>query len=300
MPTLRQNNEIQDKGEEMNQGIHTISEEAYHADPCAEPSLSSSIAKVLLNQSPRHAWMQHPQLNPDYRPEENSRFDLGSAAHALLLEGNQAKIAIIEAEDWRTKKAKEERDEARANGLLPVLIKYDFALKQMVKVAKEFIETTELKGIFADGQPEQTVIWQEQNIWCRARPDWLTNDNKIILDYKTTDSAAPEVFIRQIPRMGYDLQSEFYTRGIYRLFNLMPVFIFLAQEIDPPYACSLVSLSNAYRDIADAKVERAMELWGQCLSTGNWPSYNPAIHYAEPNSWQLAEYEELVNINDIK
>ena len=279
----------------MNQGIHIISEAEYHADPCDRPSLSSSLAKVLLNQSPRHAWMQHPQLNPDYRPEENSRFDLGSAAHALLLEGNQAKIAIIEADDWRTKKAKEERDIARENGLLPVLAKHDFALKAMVKAAREFIETTELKGIFADGQPEQTVLWQEQNTWCRARPDWLTDDHKIILDYKTTDSAAPEVFIRQIPRMGYDLQSEFYTRGIYRLFNLMPVFIFLAQEIDPPYACSLVSLSNAYRDIADAKVERAMELWGQCLSSGNWPSYNTAIHYAQAPGWMVYEYEQQEN-----
>src|SRR3990167_1335678 len=214
----------------MTSGIHTISAEVYHADPCDESSLSSSVAKVLLNQSPRHAWMQHPKLNPDYRPEENSRFDLGSAAHALLLEGNQAKIAIIEADDWRTKKAKEERDEARANGLLPILVKHDFALKAMVKAANEFIETTELKGIFENGKPEQTVIWQEGDIWCRARPDWLTNDNKIILDYKTTDSAAPEVFIRQIPRMGYDLQSEFYDRGIYRLFDLMPVFNFLRQK----------------------------------------------------------------------
>jgi len=272
-------------------GIHTISAEAYHADPCDEPSLSSSMVSVLLNQSPRHAWMQHPKLNPDYQSEENSRFDLGSAAHALLLEGNQAKIAVIDAEDWRTKKAKEERDTARENGLLPILTKHDFALKAMVKAAREFIDTTELKGIFDAGKPEQTIIWQEQEIWCRARPDWLTNDYKIILDYKTTDSAAPEVFIRQIPRMGYDLQSEFYTRGIYRLFNLMPVFIFLAQEIDPPYACSLVSLSNAYRDIADAKVERAIQLWSDCLSTGNWPSYNPAIHYAEAPIWLLAQHE---------
>ena len=129
-------------------GIHTISAEEYHADPCESPSLSSSLASALLNQSPRHAWMQHPELNPDYRPEENSRFDLGSAAHALLLEGNQAKIAIIEADDWRTKKAKEERDTARENGLLPVLAKHDFALKAMVKAAREFIETTELKGLF--------------------------------------------------------------------------------------------------------------------------------------------------------
>ena len=43
-------------------GIHNLSAEVYHADPCVKPSLSSSIANVLLQQSPLHAWMaQNPQ-----------------------------------------------------------------------------------------------------------------------------------------------------------------------------------------------------------------------------------------------
>jgi hypothetical protein len=34
VPTVRARDEIQDKGEEMNQGIYSISEAEYHADPC--------------------------------------------------------------------------------------------------------------------------------------------------------------------------------------------------------------------------------------------------------------------------
>ena len=41
-------------------GIYTLSAEAYHADPCPEPSLSASIANVLLQRSPAHARIQHP------------------------------------------------------------------------------------------------------------------------------------------------------------------------------------------------------------------------------------------------
>jgi hypothetical protein len=46
-------------------GYHRINAEKYHADPCVVPSLSSSIAKILLRESARKAWFSHPRLNPD-------------------------------------------------------------------------------------------------------------------------------------------------------------------------------------------------------------------------------------------
>ena len=69
----------------------------YHADVGSPvPSLSSSIANVLISRSPLHAWMAHPRLNPDWRPEPwNKRLDFGTFAHKLLLEGNEDAIAVI-------------------------------------------------------------------------------------------------------------------------------------------------------------------------------------------------------------
>jgi hypothetical protein len=67
-------------------GLHpAISADAYHADPAPAPSLSSSIAKTILHQTPRHAWFEHPRLNPNFEPKDDSKFDLGSVAHELLL-----------------------------------------------------------------------------------------------------------------------------------------------------------------------------------------------------------------------
>ena len=269
-------------------GVHQFDAAAYHADPCSEPSLSSSIAQVLIDKSPRHAWLQHPRLNPAYKPDEDSRFDLGSAAHALLLEGANAKIAVIDAADWRTKGAKEQRDQARASGLFPILAKHDYALKAMVKAAHEAIEESELKGIFQDGKPEQTVIWREAGVWLRCRPDWLANDHRIILDYKTAENAEPEQFSRQIERMGYDFQAAFYSRS----FPKPPAFIFLAQEIEPPYDCSLHGLSEAAIQIAAFNVERAINIWRGCMIRGKWPGYDKRIHYAEPTTWALQKHEQ--------
>jgi hypothetical protein len=104
--------------------------------------------------------------------------------------------------------------------------------------------------------------------------------------------------------MGYDLQAEFYVRGARTDTSAdggkdtKPLFVFLAQEISPPYACSLVGLSNAYREVGAAKVERAINLWRYCMSLNEWPAYDLRIHYAEPAAWQLAELgnEDVVSI----
>lgn len=273
-------------------GIYAMSAQEYHSDPVILPSLSASVASILLTQSPRHAALAHPRLSLAYQPDEDSRFDLGSAAHALLLENDGSKVCVIEAADWRTKDAKAKRDEARANGLFPILAKHNFAVTAMVKAAREFIETTELAGIFTRGKPEQTVIWHSGNAWCRARLDWFTDDRAVILDYKTTESAQPEQCIRQITRMGYDLQAEFYCRGLTDLRSgSTPAFVFLFQEITPPYACSLVSLSNAFREVGQRKMLAAIDLWDHCITKGQWPGYSTQIHYAEPAAWQIAEIE---------
>ena len=281
-------------GAGMKPGIHEIKATEYHADPAPEPSLSNSLAKILLNKSPLHAWCAHPRLNPDYKHFDDDKFDIGTAAHAMLLEGDNTKICVVDAPDWRTKAAQTARDEARSNGLTPILAKHDTAIKRMVTAAKTFIDTTEFEGIFQNGKPEQVLLWQEDDIWLRSMLDWLTTDRTVILDYKTTEDASPEVFSRQIARMGYDMQAAFYTRGLMALGLPEPRFIFLAQETSYPHACSLHTLTPALMEIANAKVQAAVDLWTDCIASGKWPAYTSRLCWAEPAAWQIAEMERMM------
>ena len=67
-------------------GIHRVASETYHADLLRpEPTLSSSLARVVLNRSPLHAWTAHPRMNPAYEPTERKTFDIGRAAHRAVL-----------------------------------------------------------------------------------------------------------------------------------------------------------------------------------------------------------------------
>ena len=295
----------------LSAGIHSnIPPAHYHADPAPTPSLSSSIAKVLLFQSPEHAWLQHPRLNPEFRDDGSSRLDIGSAAHDHLLEGGTPRIKVLDPEDypnktgggvptgWTNAAIRAARDEARAKNLIPVLKSDWKQIADMAEVAHKFIRGSELEGCFDKGwgESEVTLVWEEPMvsgpIWCRARPDRMREDRRLILDYKTTTDANPEYLTRAvICQLGYDMQAGFYDRGVDVLTGTDPDFVFLFQEIDAPYACSLVGLEPALIEVGRNKVAESMRRWAKCMSTGKWPTYSNQIHFAQAPAWALADGE---------
>lgn len=267
--------------------------EAYHADPCDRPSLSSSIARTLLTKSPLHAWSEHPRLNPDRIPEERNEFDLGSAAHALLLEGED-RMAVIDADSYRTKVAQEARDEARAAKMHPILkARYD-DVRRMVDAARNAIgNCPDLSGITIEGgQAELVGIWEEDGAIMRFRPDWVADNRSVMLDYKTTTDASPDVFTRQIARMGYHIQAAFYRRGMIAIEGADMPFVLVAQETEAPYAVSFHGCAPSMLEIAEAEVERAIDTWRECMRRNNWPAFTQRIHWAEAAAWQQMQHEE--------
>lgn len=277
-------------------GVYDIPAADYHADPAPLPSLSSSLAKVMIGQTPRHAWERSSRLNPDYQDDNKAAFDLGHACHDLLLEGDTGLIVRVEANDWRTKVAKEAREAAYAAGKTPLLPKQHDETLAMRQAALDFLATTELAGLLDDGQPERSLFGQWNGTWLRARPDWLRTDRKLILDYKTTaQSASPESFGRTtLFNLGYDIGAALYT-----LVNGLTggpedaAYIWLVQETCKPYACSLVGASPAILEIGEHKVMHAITQWQACLDSGTWPAYGPRIAYPEPPPWQIAAAEAL-------
>lgn len=275
----------------MKAGIHDLSAAAYHADPCPEPSLSSSVVKVLLDQSPLHARCCHPRLNPDYEHENRKDFDLGTAAHAMVLEDFDD-FVFIEAPNYKTKAAQEQRDAAYAAGKTPLLPKQREAVTQMTVAAT----ATALDGLLDNltGDAEQTLIWQEHNgVWCRARPDWLRNDQRLIADYKTTTDASPDRWIRsQLFGLGYDIQAAFYLRGLRALLGYDAAWRWVVQETKPPYAVSVVAPLPPVIELAEKKVERAIALWGECLRADRWPAYSRHVAWADLPTWRETQWLE--------
>jgi hypothetical protein len=278
-------------------GIYDLPAAAYHADPCPEPSLSCSIANLLCHASPAHARQAHPRLNPDAVDEKREEFDLGTIAHALLLEGSADRIAIVDAKDFRTKAAQEARDAAYAAGQLPILAARWVDVQAMVVAARAQLDQHADGGrwMFTGGKPEQTVIWQEDGLWCRARLDWLRHSSAgvAIDDYKTTSgSANPEAWSRAMFDRGADLQAAWYRRAVAALTEQDAPFRYAVQETFPPYALSVISLGPDALLLAEKKVLYALDVWRSCLASNTWPGYPRQTAYAGLPPWEEARWLE--------
>ena len=278
-------------------GIYEMPLTDYIADPCPEPSLSASVAHTLITQSPIHAFVNHPRLNPGLIETGSTKMDIGTIVHGIVLEGDESRLVIVEADDWRNKVARETRDEARRVGLVPVLAGDMGMIREIAAAAKSAMANSELAEDFTPqaGKPEQTLAWQEGEIWLRSRPDWLTNDHGLIIDLKTTaGSAEPSQWIRTMLGNGNDIQAVLGLRGIRALTTgvVNCQFVFWVVEQNPPYASSFVGLSPQFLELSEHKLARAIQLWGDCTMTGAWPGYPDRICWIEPPSWEWTKEME--------
>lgn len=275
----------------------SLSAEDYHDDPCPAPSLSSSVAKILLSKSPRHAWAAHPRLNPGFEFETRPEFDIGTAFHELILGGDECweRFVVIEARDFRTKAAKEVRDAAYLAGKTPLLERHAEAVRDMASAFNDQIRGhLEETAFWLHGVNEQTVVWREGDIWCRCRPDNTPPSGPFFRDIKTTGgSAEPDAWARQAFMLGYDVQDAFYRRGIRAVLGIAnPVIRFVVVEKDPPHALSVVQFDPGAMAIADRKVEAAINLWRTCLERDEWPGYPARIAHVEAPAYHERSWLE--------
>lgn len=271
-----------------------LSEDEYHADPCPEPSLSSSIAHTLLDRSPRHAWAEHPKLGGHRRGPTRS-LDRGSLLHKLVL-GKGSDIRVIHADDFRTKRAREQRDAARADGAIPVLeADYEDALD----AAQSIRSGMDANEIDLSGASEVTITWRERagehDIWARARLDHVHVERGTIYDLKTTRIAHPEHCARSVVSYGYDIQQAAYMRALAALDPTLDGridYVLVFAEPEPPFAVTVARLDGLLRTRGERRWERAAALWGRCLAADDWPAYSQGPVWLNAPAWVDVEESE--------
>lgn len=296
----------------------------HHGVPMAEylalPAVSAGLLQTLDAECPAAAW-HDSWLNPKRVIEiSTTEQSVGTIAHGILLEGSIANVAVIDPQDhpaektgnipegWTNKSIKAARAAAIASGKTPILLPVFAVVREMIAAADAFIESlrTSEPAIYAlfqpDGGDSETVItWEDvHGVPCRIRPDRLSKDRAVVVDYKTVSrTAEPNAFGRMIASMGYDVSLALYRRGVAALGGGLPEYVFLVQEQEPPYLCSLVSLEPAYIDFAQRKVAGALEEWAACARAGAWPAYPARVAYVELPPWEATRHEERQAVRGI-
>lgn len=282
-------------------GVYSLSPSAYHDDPVCEPSLSSSIARLLLTRSPLHAWHNHKRLNAMQEPKcPTDAMECGAIVHRLFL-GAGPEIVEVDADNWKCKRDQQKRAEIREAGALPVLSWKLCELERCAQAAREQIAAYPVVlDALAVGRAEQAVIWREGETWCRGLIDWLPDDPRLpLIDLKCTEmSAAPQDWERRLVSE-YALQSAFYQRGVSAVRGgARPGMLFVVVEMQPPFGLSVLTAAPDLEAIADSDVDEALDIWRECLRTNRWPSYPAEIAHVEAPAWAHYRHDERQLRND--
>lgn len=272
-------------------GVYELSEADYHGDPVDGGSLSSSGAKLLLPPSCPAKFKYQIEHPPTPKPA----FDLGSAAHKLVL-GVGADIVPVDAPDWRTKAAREQRDTAHEAGQIPVL-RHDYNTVQAMAAALRVHPWASALFNPERGMAEQSLFWidQQAGIWRRSRLDWLPdrNDGRILVsDYKTAVSADLGAIQRTVYSYRYFSQAAWYLDAVVGTgYHDNASFLFVVQEKEPPFVVTVVQLDADAIRKGRILNRRAIDLYAQCKADDHWPGYSETIETISLPAWANAQLD---------
>jgi hypothetical protein len=270
-------------------GVYDIPAETYHADTV---SLSSSGARKLLESPAKFRYEQdHPQ------PPKKA-FDFGTAAHKEVL-GVGPELLIVDADDWKTKAAQTERDEAYARDAVPLLRREYEQVRAMAKalhghpVARVLFEP-------GSGVAEQSFYWLDRRteVMRRARLDWCPHPDRfprlIIPDYKSARDASTRAIEKAIFEYGYFQQGPWYMDAARAWVADDVAFVLVVQEKTPPYLVNVVEMTPDAVRLGTRLNRRAIDLFAECRATGVWPGYGDDIKHVSLPPWAEKQVEELL------
>ncbi len=274
-------------------GLYRMPAAVYHADPAPVPSLSSSIAKILIDQSPAHAHAAHPRLGKaggaDSDPTRAK--EIGSAAHKLIL-GQGAEIQIIDAADYRTPEARRQRTAASEAGRIAILAPDLQKAERLANYADARLASIpDCEGFHAATAELVGIVQDPSGAWLRIMMDRFEDrgSHAIIWDVKTGDQpAAPHVLGRRIESMGMEVQAALYVRAVELLIPRLAGrvrFRWIFIENDLPHAVTVAEADGVTLGIGARKLALALSRWNTACRSDQWPGYPARIVHPEYPGW---------------
>lgn len=243
--------------------------------------LRQSMCKLLLTECPAALKWQL-----DHGREPSRVMEKGTLVHQMVLGGVkfhviQAKLASGKrkgqtATNFQCTAAKEEADEAREGGLIPV---FEHELEELQTLAQNVKAALHDFGVvLEDCERENTHQWTSlEGIECEGTPDLRRIGNSIdTFDLKVGYTANPDNWDGKLYSDGADVQAAAYEEQAQAEHGLrLPTRHFIvAAETEAWCPVTILPVSECYMEIGRKRWARAKRIWQQCWETGVWPEYS--------------------------
>jgi len=196
---------------------------------------------------------------------------LGRAVHTLVFEPAQFEAEYAIWEGGR-RAGKEWEAFCEEHDRRTILREQD---AEMVTQLAEAISRHPLVQPYLDGgEFERAITWTDAatGLACKAKPDWLIPDRRILLDLKTCVSVDGRRFGAVAARLGYHCQLAHYRAGVTAALGWEPERVLIvAAEKEEPYDVAVFELDP---EALYAGAEEVAELLGKvkaCRDSGRWP-----------------------------
>lgn len=248
--------------------------EKYHADRTA-------VSKSWLDhihRSPAHLKAYLDGLVP-----ATPRMEFGSLVHSWVLEPDSIESRYLKIPKldrrYKDQKAQYAELEARAKESGLTMVDEETWAKAML-IRDAVYGHKAAAAILCKGDPEQSVLWTnpETGELCKARADWLREN--FTTDVKTTNDASPSGFAKSIANYRYHVQSAHYREGFES-----PQFVWIAVEIEPPYAVAVYADDEDMLAIGKAHRDTDLRTYAECKAKDEWPGYPDLIQTIQLPRW---------------
>ncbi len=228
-------------------------------------------------------WRLHEGSPEKFRYQEEHPEDptpaliFGQMVHKLVLEPEtfENEFVIMPECDRRTKEGKAQwfdflqgagdrtpikaEDYEKALGMRNALMENDLIVKLL------------------SGKHEVPLFWTDELTGekCKVRLDCFTplSNGSIVIDYKSTNDASTESFMRSAINYGYDFQAAMYSEGVKNVTGKDAVFYFIAQEKEPPYAFNVLAADDRFVKRGYDTFRELLGIYHECKVSGNWYGY---------------------------
>ena len=220
--------------------------------------------------------------------DPTAEMEIGSGLHEMLA----GQRDVITWEEGRPRRGKDYDAfvEANPGALILAHASHKLASEMHAAVLAHPIAGPLCRG----GDAEMTLLWDVSDGEMRGRttPDRLhVEDGKItIVEVKSARSSDPARFLWTARReYGYHTQAAWHATGVRATMPDMGGIVvrLVVVESSPPHVVTVIEVSAALLEVADAEIADALDRIAECRATEQWPGYVEDVWVWQPDEIDL-------------
>jgi hypothetical protein len=226
------------------------------------------MLKLILKSAEEFekVWVHNVRENGD-----KEVFQEGSLVHSLILEPHL--VATEYAFFPGLRRAGKEFERFKQNHPGKRLMT-DVQRVRSENYTQAFKQNEEAVKLISAGASEFTLEGEIAGVLCKARFDYINNEQSYLVDIKTSGyPTGKEIFKDTIASFRYDLSAALYLMLAEKAYGKRFDWYFIVIS-KPDKHCSVYKLSEATRRAGEAFVYQALEKYKRCKESNNWLDNN--------------------------